>query len=107
MAFALPITSSDLLAAAFSTGHRDRHVALIPYLTAGYPRKEDTLPLMRAISEVADIIELGVPFSDPVADGPTIQRSSQIALENGTTLEWCLDQLREFRELNNRPVVIF
>ena len=104
----MPITSSDLLAAAFSTGHRDRHVALIPYLTAGYPTKSDTQPLLHALSVAgADIIELGVPFSDPVADGPTIQRSSQIALENGVTLEWCLDQLREFRKEHNRPVILF
>lgn len=55
----------------------------------------------------ADIIELGVPFSDPVADGPTIQRSSQIAIENGATLTWTLDQLRRFRTAHDTPVVIF
>lgn len=55
----------------------------------------------------ADIIELGVPFSDPVADGPTIQRSSQIAIENGATLTWTLDQLRRFRAAHDTPVVIF
>ena len=55
----------------------------------------------------ADIIELGVPFSDPVADGPTIQRSSQIALEQGATLEWTLDQLRRFRAEHDTPVIIF
>ena len=55
----------------------------------------------------ADVIELGVPFSDPVADGPTIQRSSQIALEQGTTLAWTLDQLRQFRAEYATPVVIF
>lgn len=55
----------------------------------------------------ADIIELGVPFSDPVADGPTIQRSSQIALEHGVSLEWCLEQLREFRREHNTNVIIF
>lgn len=56
----------------------------------------------------ADVIELGVPFSDPVADGPTIQRASQIALEQGTSLEWCLDALRSFRaEGYDTAVVIF
>ena len=104
----MPITSSDLLAGAFSTGQRDRHVALIPYLTAGYPTPEDTQPLLHALSIAgADIIELGVPFSDPVADGPTIQRSSQIALEHGVSLEWCLEQLREFRREHNTNVIIF
>ena len=82
--------------------------ALIPYLTAGYPTKNDTQALMHALANAgADIIELGVPFSDPVADGPTIQRSSQIALEQGVTLEWCLEQLREFRKTHDTPVIIF
>jgi tryptophan synthase alpha chain len=55
----------------------------------------------------ADIIELGVPFSDPVADGPTIQRASQIALEQGATLEWTLEQLRRFRAEHDTAVIIF
>lgn len=55
----------------------------------------------------ADIIELGVPFSDPVADGPTIQRSSQIALEQGTTLEWTLEQLHAFKREHDTAVVVF
>jgi tryptophan synthase alpha chain len=55
----------------------------------------------------ADIIELGVPFSDPVADGPTIQRSSQRALEQGVTLGWTLDALRAFRSRHDTPVVLF
>ena len=82
--------------------------ALIPYLTAGFPTQADTLDVMRAYARAgADIIELGVPFSDPVADGPTIQRSSQIALEQGTTLEWTLEQLRAFRSEFDTDVVIF
>lgn len=64
---------------------------------------------MRAYARAgADIIELGVPFSDPVADGPTIQRASQVALEQGVSLDWCLDTLRAFRaEGNDTAVVIF
>lgn len=64
---------------------------------------------MRAYARAgADVIELGVPFSDPVADGPTIQRASQIALEQGASLEWCLDTLRAFRAGGfDTPVVIF
>jgi tryptophan synthase alpha chain len=66
------------------------------------------LDLLRALARSgADIIELGVPFSDPVADGPTIQRSSQIAIENGATLEWTLEQLRRFRAEHDTPVIIF
>jgi tryptophan synthase alpha chain len=55
----------------------------------------------------ADIIELGVPFSDPVADGPTIQRSSQAALDQGVTLEWTLSAIAEFRRKHDTPIVIF
>ena len=55
----------------------------------------------------SDIIELGVPFSDPVADGPTIQRSSQRSLEQGVTLSWTLNALRDFRTRHDTPVVIF
>lgn len=55
----------------------------------------------------ADVIELGVPFSDPVADGPTIQRSSQRALDQGVTLAWTLDVLRDFRSRHDTPVVLF
>lgn len=82
--------------------------ALIPYITAGYPDRQSTAPLMDALVEAgADVIELGVPFSDPVADGPTIQRSSQRALDNGVTLPWVLDQLHTFRQKHDVPVVLF
>lgn len=108
MASGSAIISSNQLAASFSAWRKAKHCALIPYLTAGYPNPDSTLDLLRVLARNgADIIELGVPFSDPVADGPTIQRSSQIALENGVTLEWCLEQLREFRKEFETPVVIF
>ena len=81
---------------------------MIPYLTAGFPEPSATLDLLRALARSgADVIELGVPFSDPVADGPTIQRASQLALERGATLEWTLDQLRQFRDEHATPVIIF
>ena len=104
-----PATTSDPLAALFDQWRASGRTALIPYLTAGYPSPEDTLELMRAYARAgADVIELGVPFSDPVADGPTIQRASQRALERGVTLDWCLAQLRTFRdEGNDTAVVIF
>jgi tryptophan synthase alpha chain len=108
MASASLTTSSDPLTARFSALRREGRYALIPYLTAGYPEPAATQDLLHTLVRAgADIIELGVPFSDPVADGPTIQRSSQIALEQGVTLTWCLEQLREFRRLHETPVVIF
>ncbi|MDE2860146.1 MAG: tryptophan synthase subunit alpha [Chloroflexota bacterium] len=67
-------------------------MGLIPYLTVGFPTVEDTLSLIPALEEGgADVIELGVPFSDPIADGPTIQRSSFHALTQGVTPAACLD----------------
>ncbi|HSG19628.1 MAG TPA: tryptophan synthase subunit alpha, partial [Burkholderiaceae bacterium] len=66
--------------------------ALIPYFTAGDPSREQTLEVMHALVEGgADVIELGVPFSDPMADGPVIQRSSERALARGVRLQDCLD----------------
>src|SRR5688500_17350619 len=108
MASGSPTISSDPLAARFLEWRSAHHTALIPYVTAGYPSKASTLPLLEALDRAgADIIELGVPFSAPVADGPTIQRSSQVALETGATLAWTLGQLAEFRRGSDTPVVVF
>ena len=72
--------------------------ALMPYLTMGYPERDSALTLVPTIAEAgADLIELGIPFSDPLADGPTIQASSQKALENGMTLSLCLEQAASLR----------
>src|SRR5690606_27517790 len=73
----------------------------------GHPALEAMAPLLDALVDAgADIIELGVPFSDPVADGPTIQRSSQLALEAGVTLDWTLDALRAFRARHDETGVV-
>src|ERR687892_1367820 len=79
--------------------------ALIAYLTAGYPTRESSLAALRAADEVADILEVGVPFSDPLADGPTIQRSTFQALQQGMTLAGTLELIARCRL--RRPVVIF
>lgn len=77
------------------------------YCTAGYPGTDDTLPVMRALQEHgADIIELGMPFSDPLADGPVIQHSSSRALANGMTLKKLFEELRGFRKEIHIPVVL-
>lgn len=82
--------------------------ALIAFLTGGDPAPELTVPAMHAMVEAgADIIELGMPFSDPMADGPVIQRSSERALEKGMTLKRTLACLAEFRRTNTAtPVVL-
>ncbi|MFN3593154.1 MAG: tryptophan synthase subunit alpha [Thiobacillaceae bacterium] len=82
--------------------------ALIPFITAGDPEPELTVPLMHALVEGgADIIELGVPFSDPMADGPTIQRSSERALKHGVSLRRVLAMVEAFRKTDAlTPVVL-
>ncbi len=82
--------------------------ALIPFITAGDPDPDLSLPLMRAlVAGGADIIELGVPFSDPMADGPTIQRASERALAHGMSLRRVLALVQEFRKENAMtPVVL-
>ena len=86
-----------------SRGHR----AFIPYLTYGYPTPEDTPRLLRGLADAgADVIELGVPFSDPLADGPTIQAATWEALQQGATVRGALDLLRELSD-ELPPVVLF
>ncbi len=82
--------------------------ALIPFFTAGFPARDSTVPVMHAVAAAgADIIELGVPFSDPMADGPAIQRSSERALVNGVGLRDVLEQVAQFRERDQlTPVVL-
>ncbi|MBS0369537.1 MAG: tryptophan synthase subunit alpha [Proteobacteria bacterium] len=82
--------------------------ALIPFITAGDPAPEMTLPLMQAlVAGGADVIELGVPFSDPMADGPTIQRASERALAAGMSLRKVLDIVRTFRAAGDEtPIVL-
>ena len=82
--------------------------ALIPFVTAGDPALEATVPIMRALVDAgADVLELGVPFSDPMADGPVIQRAIERSLARGTTLRKTLDVVAKFRETNtDTPIVL-
>jgi len=70
-----------------------RSPALVAFITAGYPEPSEFLNVLRAVAGAADAVEIGVPFSDPMADGVTIQRSSQHAIERGVSLKWILDEL--------------
>jgi len=96
------------IAARFEQLKQHNKKALIPFITAGDPHPRVTVPLMHALVEAgADIIELGVPFSDPMADGPTIQRSSERALAHGVGLNDILAMVAEFRRTDNdTPVVL-
>lgn len=93
---------------AFDRLNGEGRKALIPFITAGDPDAALTLPLMHTLVEAgADVIELGVPFSDPMADGPTIQRASERALAKGMTLRKVLQLVIEFRKTDVRtPVVL-
>src|SRR5688572_15035621 len=83
--------SESRLAPAWAALRARRRTALIPYLTAGYPTVAQSAEALRAADEIADILEVGVPFSDPLADGPTIQRSTLEALRQGMTLAGTLE----------------
>ena len=86
---------------------QSRSEKVIPFLTAGYPNKEDTAAMVLAAEKAgAAMVELGMPFSDPIADGPIIQESSQKAIENGVTLQWILDTVAEIRPQSEIPLAI-
>lgn len=77
------------------------------YFTAGYPQLEDTVPVIEALEKAGvDMIEIGLPFSDPLADGPTIQASSTAALKNGMHTELLFDQLKDIRKTVSIPLII-
>lgn len=77
----------------------DNRRALILYLTIGFPERESALDLVpRLVAAGADMLELGVPFSDPLAEGPTVQRATQRALRNGVTVRYCMETVRQLRE---------
>ncbi|NDC78141.1 MAG: tryptophan synthase subunit alpha [Chitinophagia bacterium] len=86
---------------------RKRRGVLNVYCTAGFPRRDDTLPVLRALEgHGADIIELGMPYSDPLADGPVIQRSNATALANGMSIPLLFSQLEALRPSVGLPVIL-
>lgn len=77
------------------------------YFTAGYPNLNDTVPILQALEQAgADLVEIGMPFSDPLADGPTIQASSMVALEHGMSIKLLFEQLKEVRKKVSIPLVL-
>ncbi|MEJ2539543.1 MAG: tryptophan synthase subunit alpha [Gemmatimonadota bacterium] len=96
------------IAQAFARRGEAGQAALVPYVTAGFPELDSTGPVLDAlVSAGADVIELGIPFSDPLADGPTIQASSFRALQNGMTVERVLREVATFRDRHDTPLVLF
>jgi len=83
------------IAAAIAAATKAGRTALVPFITAGYPEPGEFIETLKAVAEVGDVVELGIPFSDPMADGMTIQRSSFIALQKGVSLRWIFDELEK------------
>ncbi len=88
---------------AATTGGR---TALVPFITAGYPSRDDFIDTLKSVAAVGDVVEIGIPFSDPMADGMTIQRSSFEALRQGVSLEWIFAQLATTRGSIDTPLVM-
>ena len=98
----------ERIATAFSKARASSRAALIPYIAAGNPLPESTVPLMHGLVKAgADIIELGIPFSDPMADGPIIQKAAEHAIAQGVGLSSVLSMVNEFRQTDTEtPIVL-
>lgn len=83
----------ERITAAIAAATKAGRPALVAFITAGYPEPGEFLETLKAVATVGDVVELGIPFSDPMADGMTIQRSSFTALQKGVSLKWIFDQL--------------
>lgn len=101
-------TGIDSIAAMFARAKAQNRAAFLPYFPIGYPTYDESLDAIAAMAaEGVDGFEIGIPFSDPLADGPVIQAATQIALENGTTVRKCLAAVRELRARNvTQPMLL-
>jgi tryptophan synthase alpha chain len=89
------MTAHERVSAAIAAANDDGRTALVPFITAGYPEPKEFIATLQAVAAVGDVVELGIPFSDPMADGMTIQRSSFEALQKGVSLAWIFDELEK------------
>lgn len=96
----------DRLTAAIKAANDDNRPALVPFITAGYPEPGEFINTLKAIATVGDVVEVGIPFSDPMADGMTIQRSSFEALRKGVSLKWIFDELETATGEIDAPLVM-
>ena len=103
-----PMQNSTRISRRFAELRASGELGIVAYITAGDPSLDATVKFVEALADAgADVIELGVPFSDPLADGPTIQRASERALKNGATLRGVLDLVARIRKSSQVPLVIF
>jgi tryptophan synthase alpha chain len=101
-------TNSTRISRRFAELRASGELGIVAYITAGDPSLDATLKFVIALADAgADVIELGVPFSDPLADGPTIQRASERALKSGTTLPGVIELVRRVRQSSQVPLVLF
>ena len=96
----------ERIGAAIAAANNDGRPALVPFITAGYPQPEEFIATLKSIAAIGDVVELGVPFSDPMADGMTIQRSSFVAIQNGVTLTWIFEQIDTAKGGIDAPLVM-
>jgi len=89
------MTAHERVTAAIAAASDAGRTALVPFITAGYPEPKDFISTLQAVAAVGDVVEIGIPFSDPMADGMTIQRSSFEALRKGVSLAWIFDELEK------------
>lgn len=101
----MPDVNHQRIGGALEAANAAGRVGLVPFITAGYPEKDQFIDTLRRVATVGDVIEVGVPYSDPLADGVTIQRASHHAIEHGVSLRWILDQLRSAGD-PGAPVVL-
>src|SRR6202167_740231 len=97
---------SDTICAAIQAAARQGRPALVGFLTAGFPTRREFKDNLAAVASVCDVVEVGVPFSDPMADGTTIQRASFAALTDGVTLPWILDELKSVEKRHAAPILL-
>jgi tryptophan synthase alpha chain len=96
----------EKLTAAIVAANDAERTALVPFITAGYPEPTEFVSTLKAVATVGDVVEIGIPFSDPMADGMTIQRSSFVALQKGVSLAWIFDELETARGDIEVPLVM-
>jgi tryptophan synthase alpha chain len=100
------VSAHGKIAAAITAANEAGRPALVPFITAGYPEPKDFIATLKDVASVGDVVELGIPFSDPMADGMTIQRSSFIALQKGVSLKWIFEQLDSAKGEIDAPMVM-
>jgi tryptophan synthase alpha chain len=100
------MSAHERIGAAIAAANDADRPALVPFITAGYPEPKDFIATLKGVASVGDVVELGIPFSDPMADGMTIQRSSFVALQKGVSLRWIFDQLDAAKVEIDAPLVM-